>query len=197
MKKTLLGVVYFSMFLGFVSLAYHFISRGLSSWGRACYSELFLFPLDEVSDFTIDQGGDFIIYSGNHYRLQIFDNKGEFVRGWYAYSPGRAVDLKINETGQIEVLATHGIRYLFDKNGTLVSKTDGNRISAKWHRMAKDEVRLDSSGNKYNLERGFFVNRIIKQDRMGNRHTIIKDSLFIWRIQLPSATGDSLIRLFS
>jgi hypothetical protein len=81
------------------------------------------FPLGDVRDIAIDRDGTIALALGFCGRVQLYDPRGRFLRGWPADARGGSFTVAFRSPG---VVASHAVRrgttVLFDSNGTRIGE---------------------------------------------------------------------------
>jgi hypothetical protein len=79
--------------------------------------------LSSVKGIVVMPDGNRVVPLRAAGRIQIYDSKWTFVRGWYVDAHSGTFDIQIFDTNKIEVLTARGdMRYLYNLEGSLLSK---------------------------------------------------------------------------
>ena len=117
-------IALFACFLSIIGLI-GFLSGFIVAFGRLyrIIPDSFEMPLGDLKGIAVDTEGN--IYCGAQFysRFQVYNAEGKFLYGKCFNSGGGAFKIKINSDSKIEIMTYRGQRkYLFDKDGTLLSK---------------------------------------------------------------------------
>ncbi len=89
----------------------------LSAVGITLTSSHIRLPHSNLSGFDVDREGNIYCYAGTYHRLQIFDNTGLFLRGWFVKA-ARVGEIHVDESGHIHFVDTSDKQLVFDTEWT-------------------------------------------------------------------------------
>jgi hypothetical protein len=143
------------------------------------------FPLEALKGIAVDNHGQ--IYCGVHHysRLQVYDEKGRFVRGWFCpISYKGTYNIETDEDDRVRIaLFSQGVytEYLYDPNSLLISEKDIESSEYdKEFGVFGDFTARDDMGNEYILKNPVIYPRVIKIDTYGNKSVLISNSFDQW-----------------
>lgn len=159
----------------------------LSAVGITLTSSHIRLPLSNLSGFDVDQNGYTYCYSGTYHRLQIFDNKGLFLRGWFVKA-ARVGEIQVDESGHIHFVDVSDKQFVFDIKGNILEESEEDGIYRRSYELAREKVAQDDDGNVYKLHITMLNTRILKVDPFGVESSIITDPFYLWpfRIFFPT-----------
>lgn len=146
-------------------------------------------PLSHVRSMTVDRQGNVYLGLEFYSRIQMYDDRGKFLRGWFLPAGSGSLDLRMNDDQQLQVHAARGSRIVvYDARGTLVKEYN---VSPTFHLKpprAGHDGRIDLQGNSYALRGGWWYPRIIKTTPAGDSSTIINTPWYLlpWMGPLPT-----------
>jgi hypothetical protein len=143
------------------------------------------FPLAHIGDIDVNRDGKLFLVSRFYSRIQVYDQKGDFLRGWFFYAPSGKVQMKINDQNEIEVAAfSLGKIYLFNENGKLL-KTNRHDNMYSWYPSKDENKHLfnELTGLEYDVE-GLVFPRIIQTGPEGKKK-IGKNTFYLFPFQGP------------
>lgn len=108
-----------------------FILFGLTGFFSAGFSALDMLrwipgnielPLAGIDGIDVNREGNLFVASSRYSRIQVYNPKGDFVRGWFLNNTdGIYLKIRINDNNKVEVAALRGRKIdVFDKNGKLI-----------------------------------------------------------------------------
>lgn len=157
-------------------------SLGVLKWMPASIE----FPLALIEDMDINENGDLFVLSRFYGRIQVYNQKGEFLRGWFFYAPSGTVSMNINDSNEIEVAAFSSDEiYSFNENGRLLKTTNFEDMYNRYPSEDNTKHLLNTStGMKYDAE-GFVFPRIILTGPDGTKK-IGKNAFYLFAFQGPA-----------
>ncbi len=150
------------------------------SWAKIpLISSKIRLPLAPLVDMAVDKQGHVICYGSSFKRLQIFDKKGNFLRGWFIKNPHAGALLRTDPNGLIHFI--NDLVYLFDLEGKILKETKEPGLYRRlYSTRTLYEYCEDAEGNSYNTEGGIFGTiKVIKVEPSGQEHILIKDPLYL------------------
>jgi hypothetical protein len=107
-----------------------FILFGVTGFFSAGFSELDMLrwipgnielPLAGIDGIDVNREGNLFVASSIYCRIQVYNPKGDFVRGWSLNNTGAILKIRINDKNKVEVAALRGHKMdVFDENGKLI-----------------------------------------------------------------------------
>jgi len=148
------------------------------------------FPLAYLKGIAVDSHGQ--IYCGVHHysRLQVYDEKGHFVRGWFCpISYKGTYHIETDEDDRVRIaLFSQGVytEYLYDPNGWLLSKKiiESSEYEKEFGQFT-DFADRDDLGNEYVVKNPIMHPRVVKIETSGKKYVLISDSFSRWIVRHP------------
>ena len=179
----------FVRYLSSVVFAY---SIGIFIFGFLCYVMPFLnfnlfsekarFPLSEIDWIGVDEKGPVYCLSLVYSRLQVFDSKGKFLKGWFVRTPAGAYRVSLSKDGNVVIGKDGRAYYIYDQFG---NHKPLNEKYGKNLTTVLSTKSTDNQGNIYELKSALFRPRIVKIDKNGCKFTLIKDPFGLWFHTIP------------
>lgn len=189
-KKITITILWFWFTIGAIGVATVLLSHAISSLGFRMLSSNIRFPLGGVSSLVIDQEGHLVVYSTDLSRLQIFNQKGDFLKGWYVPSaspmPGSS-EMYLDEKQHIHLILLNEEHYVFNFEGDVLEHSSEKGIWEKVHELyVPPPTYKDHMGNKYIFQDSLFVPHILRVNPEGDSIAIVSDSIYTlpWRGKL-------------
>ena len=165
---------------GFLSV--FFAGLGLLKWVPKTVE----FPLAGLAGIDVSGEGYLFTASKIYSRIQVYNQDGDFVRGWFLDDTGGGLlKIRINDKNEIIVVTARGNNiYIFDENGSLLqsSKYDD---SGYWNSFVqKGKHSFDEKREcRYDVE-GWVLPRIIQTGPEGEKK-IGKNAVYLFPFQGP------------
>lgn len=148
------------------------------------------FPQTGSKGISVDSKGRIYCAIFDYQRLQVYDQNGQFIRGWFTYIPkdGFGLHLVTDPNDNIHIVAdvSHDI---YDSNGVLLSTKRGeNSDPNKEHVGEGYNLTRDQHGNVYRFHSGLssmLFPKIIKIIPTGEQKALIEDPLELWLMMGP------------
>lgn len=141
-------------------------------------------PLSDPSNIDVDGHG--LIYIGlmEYERVQVYDRRGHFIRGFQVGSAGGIFLVHAKPGNHVEVLTARAGHLLYDTAGRLLSSRPGDPAGSEFMGRAGDQLSArDVDGAVYSIETTLpFLYRVSRTDGHGKRDTIISMTLGQWLI---------------
>ena len=165
--------------------------RMYSTGGVSLASSVVRFPLADSGPVAIDSKGRIYCSSGRYDRLQVYDRKGHFVRGWFFFGGDYHDSITIDHNDLIYVQKKIGEGYtVFDVNGNMLNEGE------HWPpEQARNNPALDSEGSVYKSPAHWmYSDEVVKISPTGKKSVIISDPLYLriiaaifptWIVWLP------------
>jgi len=162
----------------------------------------FEMPLGDLKGLAVDSEGN--IYCGTQFysRFQVYNRNGRFLYGKCFDSGGGAFKIKINSDDKIEIMTYRGqIKYLFDKDGTLLYKRENSPSYKVGFEQVDDFYCYDRTQEiTYQLKPILlppvilahstlispFGSHVLKKDASGKQTVIIQSPFHKWLFMGPS-----------
>lgn len=142
------------------------------------------FPLAHIGDIDINRDGKLFVVSRFYGRIQVYGQKGDFLRGWFFYAPSGEVHMKINDQMKVEVTASSmDTIYLFDQNGKLLKTIKCKEGSLYSSEKRKKYLVDESRALRYDVE-GLVFPKIILTGPDGKKK-IGKNAFYLFPFQGP------------
>lgn len=126
-----------------------FACEGISYLGIRMASSTMRFPLGDLGDFAVFEDGRIACFCRDHVRVQIFSEEGQFLRGWFLFTPrGNIVNVRVDPNDQIYVINYENKHFVFNYNGDIIKESKGKGIYRHDPSLSK-EHRRDSNGCYY------------------------------------------------
>lgn len=163
-----------------------FFSGLLSSLGVLKWMpENIEFPLAHIGDIDVNEDGKLLVLSRFYGRIQMYDQKGNFIRGWFYYAPSGKVSMKITDSNEVEVAAfSSGKIYSFNEYGRLLETKTFEDMYNRY--PSEDDIKhlfVKSTGIKYDAK-GLIFPRIIQTGPEGKKK-IGNNAFYLFTFQGP------------
>jgi hypothetical protein len=118
-RKILLAVGLILVLLGMTG----FFAGGLSNLGVLRWVPNSVeFPLAQITGIDVGSDGNLFVASDFYDRIQVYDPKGDFIRGWFIYSRSNRIRIRTNDNNNVEVAGLQRRKIdTFDENGKLLT----------------------------------------------------------------------------
>ena len=177
-KRIINLLLWLTFTLGLIGFSLPFVCAGLSYAGINAVSSNVRFPLGTVSGFGVDKNGNIACFSGDHHRLQVFNNEGHFIKGWFVYGLFRVGQIKIDDNDRIHFVTSEDKEFIFDVNGNILGESKEDGIYEELY-QTRFRVHKDDSGNFYKIHRKLRTH-IVKTDSLRNTSVIVRDPFYLW-----------------
>lgn len=181
MKKNLLiiliiGIILFIFgVIGFFSDFIIFLTK--PSW-LTKEAEL---PLSDLREFAVDKDGNVYCATHQYDRIQVYDQKGHFLRGWFVPPHTRFIRIRINAANNLEVARTSTLVKTYDIHGNLLNEQHINPDKVDEEFKHRKKI-LHFNGSIYTLCNAFFIRYITKKDPGAQEKIFIKTSTLYYLI---------------
>ena len=190
MKKVAKILLYFWLSLGMVGLFTVFICSGLAYCGVQGISTKISFPIAEVTSSAVDKQGRVFSYSGSLCRLQIFDNRGGLLRGWFVYTAFSTGRIYTDSNAYVHVVSSADNHFVFDYDGNKIRESKDKGCYDIAREMKKSDVHYrDSKSNIYKADHGILRTKILRTTPTGQESLVVTDPLYL----IPFAGSRSLV----
>lgn len=150
--------------------------------GIRAFSTSTCFPLGEACTFDVGPDGSVFWLVEFYYRVQVYDNTGRFVKGWFVPFGRGTFRLRVLENKSVQICSSCGTRCLtYDYHGNLITNVPAVPLDEG---RSKYEAH-DSAGNVYRLVSPHLVPKIIRTSPSGQVKVLISDSFARWFLKAP------------
>ncbi len=182
MKKIIKILLVVWLALGTVGVCIVLLCHWLSALGLSMNSSYIRFPLGEVSSMTTDARGCIWVYSTDLSRLQIFDQKGDFLRGWFVSSASPnplTSEMYVDPNGHIHLILISDDHYIFDAAGNLLNHSKEEGLWKKFDNKDSSYAQYtDDKGNTYIKRGGIICPRIVKINPTGEETIVVSEAFY-------------------
>lgn len=141
-------------------------------------------PLGDLHCIAVDSQGRIYCGLGFYSRIQVYDDQGRFLRGWWIDATGR-LRLHMAEGDRLEVEAIRRDRiFTFDPNGTLIESRQETEAQREDFDRRDQLPVADARGRTFAVRSKLFWPRVVREDQAG-RTTIISMPWYLWPIMGP------------
>lgn len=182
MKKVIKIVLGVWLAIGIVGVFGVLLCHWVGTLGVSMNSSRIRFPLGEVSSMITDAKERLWVYSTDLSRLQIFDQQGDFIRGWFVSSvspnPGTS-EMHIDPNGHMHLILVSDDHYMFDAVGNLLNHSKEEGVWKKFHNKdAACAEYTDDKGNVYIKRGGIICPRIVKINATGEETIMVSEAFY-------------------
>jgi hypothetical protein len=180
----LLQIIRFLSLIGFVGgfLVLVFFISVTTSQHR--FLDAVEFPLPNVSNVVIDAEDRVLVNIVSYGRVQIYDQNGQFLRGFFSVAPMEPSFIGFDEDGRIAVV-THrgdGISVFADDGSLLRQDSGGRTIESKWKKHP--QWTRDSNGQEYRVRNKWLSPQVVKV--LANEEEVfITTPFYLWPFVAP------------
>jgi len=145
------------------------------------------FPLGLPDAIAVDGGDRVYCFSMFNGRIQEYDGKGGFVRGWFVPCGGGVAFLRVSGDHELEVLAVRGRTILvYDSAGLLIRTRNGNDEYDDF------PTGLSARGSEvdspiWEIRHPWLYPSIVKMNGMGGEPCLVRNSFLVWPMGSPFA----------
>jgi hypothetical protein len=144
-------------------------------------------PLGALEGIAVDSDGN--IYCGVqfYHRVQVYDPKGNYIRGTFVDSAGGAFRIRINQNDELEVATVRNDKlYRFGKDGTLVTElSDVHHYYGEFGETGETQCYDEKQKVTYQIRWSPFSTYIEKKNASGKTKVIVKTPFNKWLFQGP------------
>jgi len=146
------------------------------------------FSLGHLSGIAVDDESRIYLAVQTYSRIQVYNKKGDFVKGWFVEAGGGIFDVWVEGKDSIHVVTsrmrTHDV---FDSSGRLLKsiKVTSNEESSALFKKAGGLKTKDFSGNTYSILSPEWFPRIVKLTSDGKYSVVIEDPFYLWLVKTP------------
>lgn len=165
------------------------LSFSIACWFGSTWGEIRMvssrprFPLAHIQGIAVDSKGQVYCLSRMYNRIQVFNNRGEFLRGWFIDLPGGDHRILVDEQNHLLVASENkGTCSFFNANGELIREV---QIS-NFNEFGEDSwiKTKDAFGNIYEVRSYFLWPKVVKITPLGEKSVLIKDPFGLWVITM-------------
>jgi hypothetical protein len=144
-----------------------------------------LFPLSVPEQIVVNSKGDIYCVSRFYNRLQVFNSKGEFLRGWFINLPAGKFDISVDTKGDIYLFAKNNRKgYKYSNNGKHLEEIS-NPYSAGSPNLSQFTKTENSFGEVYSIQNQFLFPEIIKTSSSGHKTLLYRQPFGLWLVTMP------------
>jgi hypothetical protein len=140
------------------------------------------FPIADVWTIDVDSNGQVYCFDALYSRLQLFDNDGRFVRGWFVAPKAKfaSFGLYVDENDRPCIFQNEK-KYIYTSEGQLISVTQTQPISDResYADYSKSTAQ-DNSGNIYTSVESFFSPWKLIKSNGENESVLISEPIGLW-----------------
>jgi len=142
------------------------------------------FPLANVSNVIIDADDRVIVNNVGFGRVQIYDENGQFLCGFFSAVPHTPSQIGFDANGNVAVAAHRSDRIrIFTNDGALLKETQGGKEqSIKWEK--NPQWTKDSSGREYVVRNRAFSPQVVKRLASGDE-IFLSTPFYLWPFVAP------------
>ncbi|MHC4456731.1 MAG: hypothetical protein ACYS0I_06490 [Planctomycetota bacterium] len=177
-----------------LSLAVLFYCIGMFIFGQFCwlmaslnlrlFSSKMRFPLNGIEWISKGPEDSFYCLSYMYSRVQVFDSKGELIKGWFVRIPFGEYQIALTQDGGV-ILGKGGTAYyVYDQYGNRIAANKKSNSILTSVPSTRSTRAVDQQGNSYKLV-SMLRPRIVKVSESGNESTLIKDPVGLWFHTFP------------
>lgn len=158
------------------------ICHPISGWLNVTMpSSAIRFPLSDLQGVTVDEIGNTYCLSRFYNRLQMFDSKGQFIKGWFVDLPGGDYRIRSETEGEVSVFSKNTrTKMVYGVNGLLLSKVKFKSDEFNHLYPGKNGPLIDGLGNSYEIESPFFWIKVVRTSNKGDQSIVVKDPIGLW-----------------
>jgi len=157
----------------------------LGLFGIQMVSSKIQFPIKNVLSIDIDAKGQIYCAEGMYSRLQIFDNNGQFLRGWFipAKMKSESWGFFVDKNNHVCVIKGNK-KYTYNSEGRLLSiaqKPDDIKDYLGYQRHNVQDI----SGNSYTSVTRFFIPWKLIKSNGQKKSLLISEPIGLWFVGVP------------
>ncbi len=142
-------------------------------------------PLGDLESVALDSQGRIYCGLAFYSRIQVYDEQGRFLRGWWVDGGGGMLRLHMAEGDRLEVEAARKNRvFTFDLNGSLIESNQQTETQRKVSDRLDQLPVTDARGRTYAIRNRFFWPHVVREDQAG-RTTVVSTPWYLWPIMGP------------
>ncbi len=169
--------------IGLLGFGLLLICNGLSAIGVRLVSTTFQFPaaFEYPQNLMVDGIGRIYCFTRSLQRLQIYDNEGEFLIGWFVKSPH--VIAVEQDSGQITITDFKDTQIVYDIDGNVINETTVSKGTYEQMRSLDRDNRRhqDSYGNIYQSSPTIVNPYVVKVTPKGSEKKIVlREPFYLW-----------------
>lgn len=170
------------LFLLMCSLGISAVCSLLSLVGPLRAASCLRMPMSNIKGIHVDDVG-FVYCADLFYsRIQVFDNEGNFIKGWLTPRLRGAIRLSANDEGEVQIInESKDTIYTYSAEGKLLSRWP---ITGPTTVSIPKLVCQDQHGNEYRATSSMLSWRIEKTSG-GGKEVLVSDPFSLWLIRFP------------
>lgn len=152
------------------------------------------FPLTGTRGLAVDSNGNILIYNRFYRRVQLFDNRGIFIRSWFVIGRGKVHAFTVDHRDNLHTAMSHGVSLFYNQEGKLVEKE--HFPAENFDKDYKNDLLFkttDSVGNTYEVLNRLFLTSVRKNQLSGESQVLVKNKFGLWLLSMPYPGGIFLL----
>ncbi len=144
------------------------------------------FPLSRIGGITVDSDSNIYLALSHYSRIQKYNSKGEFIRGWFVNTSG-VFGIWAHNSYIHAILARTHKHAVFDLDGSAIEYidvTDINEELSLWEKAEKN-VGKDPYGNMYLVEYSKWSQIVMKINPNGEKSLVIRNPFYFRLVYDP------------
>lgn len=153
---------------------------GIVSFTGNFNNSKFEFPLSVVNGIAVDKEGRIYFGLGFYSRIQVYDQKGKFLKSWYidASQGGFVIDISKEDYLLVETYRNNK-KYHYTVDGRLLKAETIEEVD-----IGRNNQIYDRFGNEYQIKRDIIGPNVIKKSGNSVKFTI-RTPWYLWFMQFP------------
>jgi hypothetical protein len=146
-----------------------------------------IFPLSCIRGIAIDRDSNIYLAISSYGRIQKYNSRGEFVKGWFVKTSG-VFDIWVNNDYIHAILARTHKHMVFDLDGKIIEDiniTDKKEERSLWEK-AERSVDKDPYGNIYLVEHSKWSPKVLKVNPNGVKSVVIRNPFYFHLVRDPT-----------
>ena len=162
------------------------ICHPISGWLNVTMpSSAIRFPLSSLEAVAVDEMGNIYCLSRFYNRLQVFNNKGQFLKGWFVDLMGGEYKIRSEVADKISIFSKNNrTEMVYSIDGLLLSKLKFEQEEFKQLYPRRNSPLIDGSGNSYEIESPFFWIKVVRASNKGGQSVAVKDPIGLWVVAM-------------
>lgn len=142
-------------------------------------------PLGDLQSVALDSQGRIYCGLGFYSRIQVYDNQGRFLRGWWVDAGGGMLRFHVAEGDRLEVEAVRRDRvFTFDPNGHLIESNQETETQREVFDRRDQLAAADARGRTFAIRNRLFWPHVVREDQAGQT-TVVSTPWYLWPIMGP------------
>jgi len=152
------------------------------------FSEEIQFPLGDPKGIAIDSKGTIYLAIQDYDRIQAYNTKGVFIKGWFLKTGGGYFDIWIEDDNLLHAVTVRPNKHnIFNLNGKLLKQTSIPSFN-EYKLLLKQAGGLreqGKDGNDYLIRNVVWYSRVLKIIPDNSNSILIKDPYYLWMARAP------------